>query len=67
MKDDIKKVLNEFHLNGTWPKGSNSSFIALIPKVDSPQSLNEFILISLINKIVSKLLAKRIKVIFWKL
>lgn len=44
--------------------GVNSSFIALIPKVEQPQLVNDFRPISLINctiKIVTKVLANRLK------
>jgi len=53
----------EFYVNAVLPK-SVSSFIALIPKTDHPQSLSEYGPISLIgsiNKIMSKLLANRLK------
>ncbi|XP_057419451.1 uncharacterized protein LOC130713677 [Lotus japonicus] len=64
MKDDFYRVLNEFWSRGVWPKGSNASFIALIPKVSSPLGLNDFRPISLIGcmyKVVSKILALRQK------
>jgi len=37
----------EFHRNGKLTKGINSTFIAHIPIVDNPQSLNDFRPISL--------------------
>jgi len=37
LKDDMMCFLHEFHRNGRLAKGINSTFIALIPKVDSPQ------------------------------
>ena len=46
------------------PWGTNASFIALIAKVDDPQSLGDFRPISLVRfmyKIVAKLLTKRLK------
>ncbi|KHN42744.1 Transposon TX1 putative 149 kDa protein, partial [Glycine soja] len=46
------------------PKGCNASFITLIPKVADPQFLNDYKPISLIGciyKIVSKVLANRMK------
>lgn len=55
--------MEEFYSNGVIPKGCNSSFISLIPKVDSPSSVKEYRLISLIRlqyKILSKLLANRL-------
>ena len=64
LKPDVLRFLDEFHLNGVFPKGSNASFLALIPKVHDPQFLNDYRPISLIGctyKIVAKLLAKRLK------
>ena len=58
------RFLDEFHANGVFPRGSNASFLALIPKVSDPQILNDYRPISLIGcmyKIVAKLLAKRLK------
>jgi len=37
LKDDLMRFLMEFHRNGKLSKGINSTFISLIPKVDSPQ------------------------------
>jgi hypothetical protein len=42
MQDDFMRFLTEFHRNGKLTNGNNSTFIALIPKVDSPQRLHEF-------------------------
>jgi len=64
LKPDIIRFLYEFHANGIFPKGSNASFITLVPKVPDPQNLNDFRPISLIGcvyKIVAKLLANRLK------
>ncbi|KEH15328.1 hypothetical protein MTR_1350s0010, partial [Medicago truncatula] len=47
MKDDVVRFITEFHRNGKLSNGINSTFIALIPKVESPQSLNEFRPVSL--------------------
>jgi hypothetical protein len=57
LKSDVMRFLVEFHRNGKLAKGINSTFIALIPKVDSPQSLNDFRPISLVGSIY-KILAK---------
>lgn len=35
-------AIQEFHHNAKLPKAFTSSLIALIPKVDSPQSLSNF-------------------------
>jgi len=64
LKDDLMRFLSEFHRNGRLAKGINSTFIALIPKVDSPQSLNDFRAISLVGsmyKILAKVLANRLR------
>lgn len=64
IKPGLLRFLDEFYFNGIFPKGSNASFIALIPKVVDPQMLNDYIPISLIGctyKIVAKILANRLK------
>lgn len=64
LKDDIMRFVVEFHRNGKFTKGINSTFIALIPKVDSSRRLNEFRPISLVGslyKILAKVLANRLK------
>src|ERR1044072_5438157 len=64
LKDDFKKMVDEFHSRGVWPRGANASSVALIPKTNDPQSLSEFRPIPLIGcmyKVVSKILANRIK------
>ena len=66
LNPDISRFLDEFHANGIFPRGSNKSFVALIPKVKDPQNLNEYRPISLIGciyKIVAKLLANRLKLV----
>jgi len=65
-KPDILRFLDEFYANGVFPRGCNASFLALIPKVIHPHTLNDYRPISLIGcmyKIVAKLLAKRVKVV----
>jgi len=52
--------LVEFHRNGKLSKGINSTFIALIPKVQSPQRLNDFHPISMVRcmyRVLAKVLA----------
>jgi hypothetical protein len=34
LKEDIMRFMRDFHRNGKLTKGINSTFIALIPKVD---------------------------------
>lgn len=55
------RVVEEFHSNGVFPRGGNTSFMVRIPKVENPQHLNHFRPISLIEccyKIIAKILAK---------
>lgn len=49
LKDDVMRFLVDFHRNGRLTKGINSIFIALIPKVDRLQRLNDFRPISLVG------------------
>ncbi|MCI10673.1 cysteine-rich receptor-like protein kinase [Trifolium medium] len=66
MKDDIMRFITEFHMNGKLSKGINSTFIALIPKVESSQKLNDFRPISLVGrlyKILAKVLANRLRLV----
>ncbi|GAU16627.1 hypothetical protein TSUD_325750 [Trifolium subterraneum] len=60
------RFITEFHRNGKLTKGLNSTFIALIPKIDSPQRLNDFRPISLVGclyKILAKVLANRLRLV----
>jgi len=64
LKADVMRFLVEFHRNGRLSKGINSTFIALIPKVDNPHRLNDFHPISLVGslyKILAKVLANRLR------
>jgi len=62
--NDILRVVEDSRQSGRIPASMNSTFIALIPKTDNPTSLDEFRPISLCNciyKIISKIIARRIK------
>ncbi|GAB2298359.1 hypothetical protein Dimus_038529 [Dionaea muscipula] len=64
VKEDISRFFHEFFENGRIVKGLRSSFISLIPKTDSPTSLNEYRPISLVGsiyKILAKVLSNRLK------
>jgi len=66
LKGDFMRFVMEFHRNGRLPKGINAAFIALIPKVASPQCLNDFRPISLVNcmyKVLAKILANRLSAV----
>lgn len=63
LKHDFKKYMVDFHRKGKLTKGVNSTFIALIPKVASPQKLADFRPISLVGslyKVLAKVLANRL-------
>jgi len=50
-------------VNAAFPKGLNSSFIALIPKLKDPQHISDFRPISLIGcvyKVIAKILSNRL-------
>ncbi|PNX58846.1 cysteine-rich receptor-like protein kinase, partial [Trifolium pratense] len=64
LRGDIMRFLIDFHRNGRLSKGINATFIALIPKTDNPQRLNDFRPISLVGslyKILAKVLANRLR------
>jgi hypothetical protein len=64
IKGDVMRFLSDFHRNGRLTRGINSTFIVLIPKIDSPQRLNDFRPIALVGclyKILSKVLANRLR------
>ena len=64
IKHDIYDIVQKFWATSKLPKGSNTAFIALIPKIDSPASFKDFRPISMVGcvyKIISKLLARRLQ------
>ncbi|XP_028063701.1 uncharacterized protein LOC114266942 [Camellia sinensis] len=66
MKGDIMEFMKEFHDNGVLGNGINCSFLTLVPKVDCPESIKDFRPISLISffyKVLSKVLARIIKLV----
>lgn len=61
---DLYLAVKHFEASGHFEKGCNSSFIILVPKIQDPITINDFRPISLIGclyKIISKVLAERIK------
>jgi hypothetical protein len=61
---DLLDMVEEARLNGNISGGINLTFIALIPKVNKPQNFGDYRPISLCNlcyKIISKIIANRIK------
>ncbi|GJU06616.1 RNA-directed DNA polymerase, eukaryota, reverse transcriptase zinc-binding domain protein [Tanacetum coccineum] len=66
LEADVVHSVNEFFLSGTFPKGCNSSFIVLIPKVPNAKFVSDFCPISLIGcqyKIIAKILANRLSIV----
>ncbi|GAU27978.1 hypothetical protein TSUD_373730 [Trifolium subterraneum] len=66
VKIDLLNFFAEFHRNGKITKGLNSTFIALIPKVESLQRVADFrpiALVSSVYKILSKVLANRLRTV----
>jgi len=64
LKVNVMRFISEFHRNGRLAKGINSTFIALIPKIDSPQRLNDFrpiLLVGSMYKILARVLACRLR------
>lgn len=66
LQDDFMRFLVEFHRNAKLTKGINTTFIALIPKVNSPQRLHHFRPISLVGclyKVLGKVLANHLRLV----
>lgn len=64
IKSDVYEVINEFWRSLRLPRGCNTTFIALIPKVDNPSDFKDFRPISMVGciyKIVAKILTMRLK------
>ncbi|GKC26690.1 putative RNA-directed DNA polymerase, eukaryota, reverse transcriptase zinc-binding domain protein [Tanacetum coccineum] len=62
LEADVLHFVLEFYHSETFPKGCNSSFIALIPKVSNSKFVTDFRPINLIGcqyKIISKILVNR--------
>ncbi|GAU49154.1 hypothetical protein TSUD_407000 [Trifolium subterraneum] len=57
LKVDLLNFFSDFYHHGVLTKGLNSTFIALIPKVECPQTVSEFLPIALVSS-VYKILAK---------
>ncbi|GJY49198.1 RNA-directed DNA polymerase, eukaryota [Tanacetum coccineum] len=63
IQEDVVAAVRHFFHSGTIPKGCNSSFIALIPKIPDAKMVKDFRPISLISslyKIIAKILANRL-------
>lgn len=70
VKKDLLEAFNEFARKPKIPKCVNSAFITLIPKVNNPNGVQDFRPISLISsvyKMLSKMLANRLKKVLPKI
>lgn len=70
MKIDLFKMVTEFYDNPVLPKAVIASFLAMIPKVEIPVLIEDFRHICLIRsmyRILSKLIAERLKKVMSKL
>ncbi|GJR08133.1 hypothetical protein Tco_0790785 [Tanacetum coccineum] len=66
IKNDVIRLVNQFFNTACFPKGCNSSFIALIPKIGDAKYVSNFRPISLIGcqyKIIGKILANRLSLV----
>ncbi|GJR29057.1 RNA-directed DNA polymerase, eukaryota [Tanacetum coccineum] len=66
LEEDVVEAVSYFFKHGTFPKGGNSSFIALILKIQDAKLVKGFRPISLIGslyKIIAKTLANRLVVV----
>ncbi|PNX81188.1 cysteine-rich receptor-like protein kinase [Trifolium pratense] len=66
LRVDVMRFILDFHRNGKLTKDINSTIIALIPKIDSPQRLNDFrpiLLVGSLYKILAKDLANRLRLV----
>lgn len=64
LKGDLGGMFDEFFENAKLPKGMNSYFLVLVPKISCPQRLTDYKPISLLGclyKILAKVLASRLK------
>jgi hypothetical protein len=70
LKQDIMAVFEDFHARGRFEKSLNSTFISLIPKVSGALELKDYCPISLVSgiyKIISKVLANRLRLVMNKI
>ncbi|KAL9661472.1 hypothetical protein QQ045_026296 [Rhodiola kirilowii] len=65
-ENDILESVRQFFRDGRMPRGINSTYLALIPKVNNPSAPHEYRPISCCNiiyKIISSILANRLKMV----
>lgn len=70
MGEDVTSVVKDFFDKTSPIASTNQTFIALIPKLKTPESMSDFRPISLCNafyKIISKTMANRMKDAFFEI
>jgi hypothetical protein len=70
IKGDVMNFFSEFFNTAILPKAITASFLTLIPKKDHPQVLSEYrpiCLVSSLYKLLSKVLANRLKKVLGKI
>jgi hypothetical protein len=70
VRTDFYRLCRDFHDNSICLRSINSSHSTLVPKVDNPASLSDYMPISLLNssvKLITKLLANRLQPIITSL
>ena len=70
IKEDVMRFLHEFHMEGSFEKSLNASFIALVPKKRSASNIEDFSPISVVGslyKILANVLANRLRSVVGKL
>lgn len=60
LKDDFMLFLSKLYRNGKLTKGLKNTFIALIPNVESPQCLADF-LVGCLYKVIVKVIENKLR------
>lgn len=64
IKSDFYNIVQDFWDSARLPRGSNSAFISLIPKVDNPCCFKDYRPINMVGcayKVIAKILARRLQ------
>ena len=70
IKEDIYQLCHDFHEEKLNLESINMGYITLIPKVGSPETVNEYRPITLLNsclKLITKVLANRLQKVILKI